>query len=99
MHYGSGHMPRVDQTASDVQVDREIAELKNKIQQGDNELSSYRELYPHRTFEIMNKAAGWNQTRYRLVGRLTELSGQQQRRAADNEWRPTTGAFFVGSER
>jgi hypothetical protein len=99
MHYAGGHMPRIDQTASDVQADREIAELTSKIQQGDNELSTYRERYPYRTFEVMDMAAGWNNRRYGYVKRLTELSQQQQRRAVDNEWRPTTGAYFVGSER
>jgi hypothetical protein len=98
MHYAGGHMPRIDQANCDAQIDQEIQKLKNIIKRGDDELSAFRERYPYNTFDVMNKAAGWNQERYRHVGRLTELSRQRQGRMVDQEWRPATPGF-VGSER
>src|SRR5882672_10219348 len=98
MHYSAGHMERINQADCDAQIDQEIQKLKNEISRGDAHLSEFRERYPYRTFEIMNEAAGWNQKRYRLVGRLTELSQQQQRKMVDKEWKPATPGF-IGSER
>src|SRR5258708_3216308 len=98
MHYSAGYMERIDRANGDAQIDQEVQKLKNEIKRGDDGLSAFRERHVYDTFAIMNEAAGWNQKRYRLVGRLTELSQQQQGRMVDREWRPATPGF-VGSER
>jgi hypothetical protein len=97
MLYGSS-ASRVDQSQALVKARDEATRIRREIKDGDATLS--REVLRNEldTFGNMQRAAAWQQQRYRLVGRLTELERSIQWAEPDNTWRPAPSTYFSGSD-
>jgi hypothetical protein len=97
MLYGSS-AARVDQSQAFVKARDEATRIRQEIKDGDATLSRAVDRDPCDQFGNMQKAVSWQQQRYRLVGRLTELERSIQWAEPDNSWRPAPSTYFSGSD-
>jgi hypothetical protein len=100
MLYSGGALNRIDERKSLGDAKVEAAEIRQKIKQGDDELSRFcgdpRNVYD--TFARMSKAQEWNYKRHELSRRLTLLDREIGWRSEETGWKPAPSTFSYGSE-
>jgi hypothetical protein len=98
MHYSPGHIERFDRAAATAKLDERVKKLKSAIAQGDQEAVRL-DNYPY-SFEARLKQLEWRQYKRPVHAReLANLERDRQLCQPDTDWRPTTGAFFYGSDK